>query len=471
MRNDKYIFSNDIMKPNPAYQTQRANTEATSSKNNSALAIVSSRQDLAAAAELGHPGGPAETTTASIAIMKDESYINAFQTPQISNDRQELFDGLSRIFEKYEAPIGLINKLLALSQHNLNFMIDDCSSMLSDSTSSLAQVTPYIEQRRAENGMNTPVITKWEDVEDRLHIMIDMLAYIPVITMTINFLNRADKIILDHNGKTPQQFSEEAHQQVTRLFNQSPSSGNPYDNNELFTYERLKTIHEKLENAFRTANRQTMHYFFTDVNPNNIYENDLFFKKEQILKDITNSVLWKERGCSAENPITFVNYADGSAGEWMRHIESISPYTTMFSYFDIDCKNILEKQGPAFPYTKGFWILSQLLAVINRDLDLIDDRDPLPKGNIDYLLGYKLTSNEYKYYFQNVPNSSAFAYIYPHYAWEGNTIKDIERIKPQLIRELNHEGYFANRGFWANTSQLLKPLDNHLPSPTKPHRP
>lgn len=48
----------------------------------------------------------------------------------------------------------------------------------------------------------------------------------------------------------------------------------------------------------------------------------------------------------------------------------------------------MDSQGPMFPYTRGIWYITQLLAALNpSDLDLLDEGYPLTKYSLDNLLG------------------------------------------------------------------------------------
>ena len=49
---------------------------------------------------------------------------------------------------------------------------------------------------------------------------------------------------------------------------------------------------------------------------------------------------------------------------------------------------VTEDQGKGFPFTKGYWIISQLIACINPyDLDAIDENLPFTKATLDDVLG------------------------------------------------------------------------------------
>lgn len=73
----------------------------------------------------------------------------------------------------------------------------------------------------------------------------------------------------------------------------------------------------------------------------------------------------------------------------------------------------MHDQGPAFPYTKGLWLLSNIIAALNPDdLDALDESIPFTKYTLDELLGRNHTVEEYAYYFRHNPHSSQFRDLY-----------------------------------------------------------
>jgi hypothetical protein len=66
-------------------------------------------------------------------------------------------------------------------------------------------------------------------------------------------------------------------------------------------------------------------------------------------------------------------------------------------------------QGRAFPYTKGFHLICQLLAAANReDLDMINSRYQFPKTTLENLLGVQMSDdsyNHYRYWFMEAQKS------------------------------------------------------------------
>jgi hypothetical protein len=70
---------------------------------------------------------------------------------------------------------------------------------------------------------------------------------------------------------------------------------------------------------------------------------------------------------------------------------------------------VITDQGSAFPYTKGLWLLSNLIAALNPDdLDAMDENIPFSKYTLDEMLGRYHTPEEYHYYFKHNPHSSRY---------------------------------------------------------------
>lgn len=212
----KYIFVNGVMELNPNYGGQKQQT--TVKDPSKALAVVSSTADIGAATQAQYEARGKKTqlsnsTVSSMKIMQSQVYLGDFQCDEI--DGGEVLDGLSNVFAKYEVPIGLVNKLQALSEYHLNFIIDDSGSMTTvPMMGGLArrEATPYMQSGRSQ------YLSRWEEVEDRIHVMIDMLAYIPFDKITIGFLNKKDILTLDHKGIKPEAFANNAHTEISKIF-------------------------------------------------------------------------------------------------------------------------------------------------------------------------------------------------------------------------------------------------------------
>ncbi len=94
--------------------------------------------------------------------------------------------------------------------------------------------------------------------------------------------------------------------------------------------------------------------------------------------------------------------------------------------FNDEKSEIIKDQGPAFPYTKGMWLVSHLVAPINPDdLDAIDESIPFSKFTLDSLLGRVHSQNEYQYYFDRNPHSTFYRKHFHRLANESATAKAI----------------------------------------------
>ena len=383
----KYISENGVMKLNPAFRGQ-----STVADPKKALAIVSTPQDMMAAGQLqqqktGVPMQVSEATSASIEIMQDKEYLDKFQSKQRLNGG-DLLDGITNFFAKYEVPIGLVNKLLTLSEYNLNFMIDDSGSMGMETDVTVSEAMSQVIKTRLAGQSRR--LTRMEEAEDRLHVMIDMLAFIPTGVIHIHFFNREDRIVLRHEGKTPEEFAADAHQKIAHAFRRSPVGNTP--------------IYKMLSEAFsQTGN--TMHYLFTDGEPT-----------DASIERVQDLVLNRKQ--PKMNPLTFMSCTDDEA-LWMKEIEEKAPFTSELDDFKTERSEVLHDQGPGFPFSKGFWLLCQLVAAINPyDLDALDESTPFTKMTMDNLMGRKLTVEEYGYYFNNNPNARKHSHLFNEFCRE-----------------------------------------------------
>ena len=99
-------------------------------------------------------------------------------------------------------------------------------------------------------------MTRWEEAEDRIHIIIDMLKYIPS-DISISFLNNHDTLTLSHQNISPDDFASDAHRDVNAIFDKLTKKLKPHT-----------PTYPVLEKAFRYAAEPTQFYLFTDGEPN-----------------------------------------------------------------------------------------------------------------------------------------------------------------------------------------------------------
>jgi hypothetical protein len=296
----KYVKINGIMKLNPEYKAWKnaQNAEASGSSvpaqpattvlnSSQALPIVSSMEDYEKLNDDISGNGNdmiplAESTSATIEML---------QEPEIASESgfepDEMIDQLGTMMARYEIPIGLINKLLVLSEfQSLEFIIDDSGSM----TLATDSIDP--RTRRA--------MTRWQEAQIRLKEMIEVLAYVPFRQIGIEFLNRRDRITLKKQGRPPQTFLADANAQIDASFRRGPSGTTP-------AYEKLQ------QSMLRGQGHNICRYFFGDGVPNG--------GKPAIEKIIQ---LLLHRADPDQNPITFISCTnEDEAVEWMKDAEEV----------------------------------------------------------------------------------------------------------------------------------------------------
>jgi hypothetical protein len=364
----KYVKVNGVMKLNPEYKkwTESQKGVPTTTVANPALAlpIVSSMEDHEKLNESSTAYGGQEiplsqSTNATIEMMQEpEICLEAGMTPDT------MVDELGSIMNKYEVPMGLMNKLMMLSEFEiLEFMIDDSGSM-----------TLISDTLNPTTGRPN---TRWQEAQIRLKEMVEILAYVPCPQVDIIFLNRPDQVTLKKNGRDPRSFLAEAYQKIDQLFARGPSGTTP--------------VLEKLQLSFsRGQNRSIARWFFGDGVPNGGVP-----AQQEITRMLCNRV--NPEG----NPVTFISCTnDDAAVEWMKECEEVAPYCSESDDFGDEAREVLRDQGPALPYSKGFHLICQLVAAMNPDdLDAMDESVPLTKATLDNLLGVEHNEQSYRHYF------------------------------------------------------------------------
>lgn len=366
----KYIRVNGLMKLNPQYkkwkQTQTGQPATTIPNSKKALPIVSDMADY----ELLNQGESraskviplAESTQATMEMMQDPDIsVEAGMSPDT------MMAELGRILNKYEVPIGLMNKLMMLTEYDsLEFIIDDSGSMNNQSDT--------------KNPLTNTWNTRWEEAWQRLKEMMEVLAYVPFHQIGIEFLNRRDRIQLQRNGRDPRSFLGDAYGQIDGAFSRQLPSG---------TTPALEKLQESLIRG-AGGEARIARYFFGDGVPNG----GLFAQREII------NIL-KNRQDPAGNPVTFISCTnEDDQVEWMKEAEEIIPYCAELDDFQDESDEVLRDQGEALPFSRGFHLVCQLVSAMNpEDLDAMDESVPFTKETLDNLMGVVLNEQSYRHYF------------------------------------------------------------------------
>jgi len=363
----KYVKVNGVMKLNPEYKRWKASqggAPATTVPNSDqALPIVSSMEDHEklneAATQYGGAEVPlAESTNATIEMMQEpEISIEAGMTADT------MVDELGSILNKYEVPMGLMNKLMMLSEYeSLEFIIDDSGSMTLQTDS---------------NGPDGRPQTRWREAHTRLKEMIEVLAYVPFNQVGIEFLNRPDRISLTRQGRDPRSFLADAYRQIDAVFSRGPSGTTP----------ALEKIQESL---LRGQGVNIARYFFGDGVPNGGIPAQ---------QQITQIILHRQN--PEGNPMTFISCTnEDNAVEWMKDCEEVAPFCSESDDFADEAAEVMRDQGAALPFSRGFHLICQLVAAMNPDdLDAMDESVPFTKATLDNLLGIEHNEESYRHYF------------------------------------------------------------------------
>lgn len=417
--NQKFITIDGCLRKNPNY-IPPAGTAAPKPTTllvpDKAFTVVSTTDDLT---NENNRIPIAPNTNNTMMQMMSPEYVKRFdlgENPTV--DGGDMLEGVSRIFDEYETPIGLISKLMELLEYRLNFIIDDSGSMATISNIPIEQASPAMQGKfkwQIENGKRRPpTMTRWEEAEDRLHIMIDILAYIPTQPIKIRFLNRANPIELNHKGLTPAQFAQDAHQKIFQAFAQGPASTTP--------------MKKKLIESFNEANQnrcKTMHYLFTDGVP------------DEDVEDIKKLILTRNSGLTdpnqlrmvaALNPFTFVSTTSVDADvAWGKDLDELGPFIAEVDDFLAERKEVFEAHGPTFPFSRGLWMLCLILAAINPfDLDAIDSKKaPFSRKTLSEIMGRILSEQEMMRYLETNPNAAPFKSLFGRFINENATGLDI----------------------------------------------
>jgi hypothetical protein len=420
----KYTFDNGVMKLNPEYtawvQAQQngttPSTEPPKPTGDQPLAIVSSMGDVAEATQQQQESNGtqfqlAESTVASMDIMMDEEFTNQFQAPG-GADGSELLDGLTEYFIKYEVPVGLINKLMALQFYQLKFIIDDSGSMNAKTDSFMHEASEHVLRGQAPS--STVAMTRWQEAETRMHNILDILAYVPTKGIEIRFMNAPNVITLQRAGKTVDQFRSEAHGQLVQAFTTIAVR---------YKTPTLRVMTQSFQTAAMGAD-PCMHYLLTDGVPS-----------DSSVQQVADLIVMRQN--PEANPVTLISCTnEDDEVNWMKEVEEKAPFCAELDDYHDEKAEVLHDQGVGFPYTKGYWLISQLIAAINpHDLDAIDEGLPFTKDTLDNMLGRVHSPQEYQYYFERNPHASIFLDVYARFLNEKTFARNIVSQADQARRQ------------------------------------
>jgi hypothetical protein len=277
----KYVVVNGLMQevPDSANPTQ-VPTKATLSDK-----ALTTPYNFTDATEAAKAAGTqlAPRTTQTIQIVQDPAY-----TQQFGNYQGNLVELIGQIFTEVRIPIALASKLILLKNFRIHIKIDDSGSM----------------NTVTQNGK-----TRWQNIHDRLVLLMKLLQVVPTGTVKFSFLDRwTTKTIKRRRrgGMTPAQFYQEAVAFLNREFQTGPTGGTP-----IYSSVRSMLTHAR--------KKPTACYLATDGMPS---DDDFESPAEEI--EATKSLILNRRN-KQYNPFTFMCCSDDpSSTLWMHEIEEIA---------------------------------------------------------------------------------------------------------------------------------------------------
>jgi len=352
----------------------------------------------------------AESTNATIEMMQEpEISLEAGMQPDV------MVDSLGAIFNKYEVPMGLMNKLMMLSEfESLEFLIDDSGSMSLETDCLNA---------------NGKIQTRWREAQMRLKEMVEIIAYVPFQKIDICFLNRRDRKTLTRNGRDPKSFLVDAYRQIDQLFDaRGPQGTTPF--------------FEKVQESFAMGyGKNIARYFFGDGLPNG--GNHAIKKISQVICNRSNP---------AGNPYTFLSCTnEDHQVEWMKDVEEVAPYCAEIDDFGDESDEVMRDQGEALPFSRGFYLVCSIVAAQNpNDLDAMDESVPFTKKTLDNLLGIEHSQESYRHYWNYFIKAQKQRVIQA----------DNDRFKKHMAWEPHYQDFL--RAPFADQISAVQKFKNHL---------
>jgi len=284
----------------------------------------------------------------AIACNNQDEYIDEIKDEL----KKGSFDDLVNMMSEYEIPIGILSSIIKLSEYSIYFIIDDSGSMS----------TP------TDLFKNGKRMTRFEEVHETLNILLKILSNVNV-EIHISFLNNKNKLFLEKGF-----LINDALEKLSKIYTK-PDGRTP--------------IYNALSNIFKSNyTDQKAIYLFTDGEPSDSSPEDVYS-------------LIKNRKNPNKNPLTLISCTDDEdAIQWMKDIDEDAMFVAEVDDYESEKKEVKNKQGPMFPYSKGIWLMCILVgAICPDDLDSLDESKPLTKFILEHLLGRNISDKCYHDYF------------------------------------------------------------------------
>lgn len=149
------------------------------------------------------------------------------------------------------------------------------------------------------------------EAENRLHIIIDILAYIPAKHIQICFMNNKNHVlILSQQNKTPKMFQQEYHELISKTFKSLNLGGTP----------TLATLKRGFQEASLHQD-PTSHYLLTDGVPS-----------DASVHDVSQLIL--HRAYPQRNPLTLISCTNvDHECEWMKEVLLKFSFSLFFLFY------------------------------------------------------------------------------------------------------------------------------------------
>ena len=358
----KYITQNGVRKYNTAYHPSPSAPVAPIPCQNQATA-------LPVISHANHPDFfDDEIVVAPSYQLAVEQYNEIFVEAEVFPEQSgSPIDQLSAVLARYEVPAGMLSKLLMLSEFDIaEFIVDDSGSMNAKTDAKDPQ------------GQS---MTRWQEAKQRIEEMMELIAYVPAPLFYVRFLNRTRVLELERSaGESPQAYHQRVKEMLDLEFSQLPNGSTP----------ALRAIQNSLNRY--PPDKSVLRYFLGDGVPDG---------GVPVCKQIAQLI--KHRRDPSRNPFTFMSCTnEDSQVEWMKNCEELAPYCSEFDDFKDESLEIIKDQGKALPYSYGLYLVAQIAAAFNpHDLDAMDESVPFTQQTLQDLLGYQVSPDEYKYYFDS----------------------------------------------------------------------
>lgn len=320
-----------------------------------------------------------EAIISAVDRMQSRAVINNFSRDMAPS---ALIDGLGREFASSETPAGLIANLTALIGPDtiLHHLVDDSTSMRAVDG--------------LQNGLQTVIIqdapqderSRWQECRHRLLRALRIQSFLPVQKIIISFLNRRTVLTLTQANMTPDQFYQDAEQQVNGVFSTPPGGSSPF----------ARCITAMVQAAHDHRGLYYC-YVYMDGQPNDGMD---------ACDRIRSVLLDPAKRTASRNPFAFCSCTGITSDvAWVRELDELpmtdgSPaHITETDDFETERMEVVHDQGEALPYTYGTYEIAFLVGALFPDtLDALDEAVPLTRAALSSIAGVELSMADYQHY-------------------------------------------------------------------------